>query len=955
MLAVTSYSAGDSAKAIANYVEQSGAEKYYGDGYWGGEGAKSMGLSGSLEAGELENYLAGRDPKTGEPLANKVDEEHKAGWDLTFSAPKSVSAIWAADPAERADITRAHEEAVKAAMAYLEKEAFFTRHGHGGAEHRPVMESGGLIYSVHHHAATRANDPGLHSHTIVANLTADGRGLDFDTRHKMVAGALYRAELSSQIKQLGYAIERDESSFKVVGVDQNLVENWSKRSEEIKEVMEERGLSGAESAAKIAGETRALKTMESEPEAFKRWEAEAKTFGYNTEKIKQAGIEAEPAQMPTPQQIINELMMNESTVSELQLKAASIQASQGHHNASHALSHHENIVSKDQSMVYLQSAKGLRVTTEQVIQREQAMLETAERMANKYTHTVTPEQLFSTAKWDSLKPEQKEAVAHLTTGADLVNLQGWAGTGKTYALGVAVEAWKTAGYQVIASAPSNKAVEELQKGAGLDEVINTTKLENQLARGGIQLNEKTVLIIDEAGMEGSRRIADLLLRAEAAGAKVVLQGDTKQLQAVEAGAAMRGIIEKVGAAELGHDSVTRQKSDFDKEIARDIRQGRGHEAIAKLEKAGSIQAHKDNLQVHKGAAAAYLNDLKSGKDSILVAFTKHEVNQLNQSVREALKASGAIEQSGHEYKTATGNKEFAPGDKLIFGKEHQFEKDNEDSRVINGSRGVVQAVAENALWVKLDKTQEVVKVEPATFDKIDHGHATTVHKSQGATADTAHVVVGERGSQEWAYVAASRHREEATIHTTEKILEREKMPDTGKEKDSIIEKTFERSSAKDLSTDYQRIDPPSPGQPPSPGKEAVAERSHAELQKTPPEQQPANVQSKDYDSAKPRLEPAAERSQAMPESRANTSDSNHKPRPEQAAERAQAMPKEQVKAADKDTAKPTPEQRQANVQKLNEAHKAKAAEVVKQTETIKENSLKMSVEKTPSKGADLGL
>lgn len=821
MLAVTSFSAGDSAKAIANYVQQSGAEKYYGDGYWGGGGADKLGLSGNLEAGELENYLSGRDPKSGAPLSNKVDEEHKAGWDLTFSAPKSVSVIWAADPAERAAITVAHEAAVKAAMDYIEKNAVFTRHGHAGAEHRPVMESGGLIYSVHHHAATRANDPGLHSHTIVANMTAEGRGLDFDTRHKMVAGALYRAELASQMKQLGYAIERDETSFKVVGVNQELTENWSKRSEEIAAAMDERGLSGAESAAKIAGETRAMKTMESEPEAFKRWEIEAAEFGYSTDLIKLAAIEAEktPAEMPTPQQIINELMVNDSTVSELQLKAATIQASQGHQNAKEALRHHEATVSKDQSMVYLQGIKELRITTQKTIEREKAMLETAERMAAKNTHPVMPEQLFKTSRWNSLKPEQKEAVAHLTAGADLVNLQGWAGSGKTFTLSVSVEAWNAAGYKVIAAAPSNQAVNELNKSLNGAEVVNTTKLEIELARGAIIFDEKTILVIDEAGMEGSRRMGELLAMAEAAGAKVVLQGDTKQLQAVEAGAAMRGIIQKVGAAELGHDSVIRQKSDFDKSIARDIREGRAHEAIDKLESKGAITTHKDNLQVHKGAAAAYLNDVKLGKESILVAFTRNEVSQLNNSVRTALKETGAIEKQGHNFKTATGNKEFSKGDKVIFGTKHQFEKDNIDTKVVNGSRGQVQAISEKAIYVKLDKTQEIVKVEPDKFNKIDYGHATTVHKSQGATADTSHVVVGDRGSKEWAYVAASRHREASTIHATDKVIEREKSLDTGKEKSSIIENTFNRSSAKDLSTDYIRVDPPKPLNPEPPKQE----------------------------------------------------------------------------------------------------------------------------------------
>ena len=912
MLSIKSFSSGKSG-SIANYITGNGAENYYGTGYWGGEGAKQLGLDGALEKGELENLLAGRNPKTGEAITQKVDDAHKPGWDLTFSAPKSVSLAFVAIPELRGQIMEAHEAAVGEAMNYMEREAFFTRHGHDGVDKVPVLESGGITYSVHHHLGSRENDPDLHSHVPTANMTAAGRAIDLDTRQKMVGGAIYRVELADRLKSLGLAIERDGTSFKIAGVDKALCDEYSKSGNAIKAQMETNGLSGAESAAKVASTIRKDKSEETAQELIQRVEPELKAKGLSLESLQAAAkqLESNPLILLDPKQIIDELTFNESTVSELQLKAASIQASQGHHSASQALSHHEAIVSKDQSIVYLQSSKGLRATSEEVIQREVAMLNTSERMASKTTHVVAPEQLLATDKWDSLKPEQKEAVAHLTTGADLVILQGWAGTGKTYALGVAVEALQKSGYEVVAAAPSNKAVDELRKGAGIDHVINTTKLEMQIDSGQIVLNPKTVLIIDEAGMEGSRRIGNLLQQAEAAGAKVILQGDTKQLQAVEAGAAMRGIIEKVGSAELGHESVTRQKNNFDREIAKDIREGRAHEAVGKLEKNGNVSVHKDKLEAHKGAADAYLKDLGKGKDSILVAFTRSEVNHLNQSVREVLKENGAIDKTGQQYKTASGSREFTKGDKVIFGEKNQFEKGNDATNVINGSRGTVQAVAENAVYVKLDKSQEIVKVEPDKFNKIDHGYATTVHKSQGASTDTAHVVVGDRSSQEWAYVAVSRHKEELTIHTTKEVVEREKMPETGKEKSSIIEETFSRSGAKDLSTDYIKVDPPSQI-PPAPGQ--------------------------------------------------STKDNNLKPNPNQQAERSQALPKEQpLKTNEKDkpkeaeAAKETPQQRLANTQKLNEAIKNKAIAAVQKVEAIKEIHHKITVEKVSNKGNSLEL
>ncbi len=439
MLSIKSFSSGKSA-TIANYITGNGAENYYGSGYWGGEGAKQLGLEGALEKGELENMLAGRDPKTGEAITQKVDDAHKPGWDLTFSAPKSISLAFVAVPELRAQIMEAHEAAVGEAMAYMEKEAFFTRHGHDGVEKVPVLESGGIVFSVHHHLGSRENDPDLHSHVPTANMTADGRAIDLDTRQKMVGGAIYRVELADRLKSLGLAIERDGTSFKIAGVEKALCDEYSKSGNAIKAQMQEKGLSGAESAAKVASTIRKDKGEETAQELIQRVEPELKAKGLSLESLHAAAkqLENNPLTMPTPKQIIDELTVNESTVSELQLKAASIQASQGHHSASQALSYHQAKVSKDQSVVYLQSSKGLRATTESVIERETSMLNTAERLAGRYNHTISPEQLEKTNGWDSLTSQQKEAVASLTTGADLSIVQGWAGTGKTYALGVAV-------------------------------------------------------------------------------------------------------------------------------------------------------------------------------------------------------------------------------------------------------------------------------------------------------------------------------------------------------------------------------------------------------------------------------------------------------------------------------------------------------------------------------------
>lgn len=966
MLSIKSFSAGKSAAGIAQYVQQTGAEKYYGDGYWGGEGAKAMNLEGTLNEGELENYLAGRDPKSGEPITSKVDREHKPGWDLTYSAPKSVSVIWAADPSQRGAITTAHEKAVAAAMDYLEKDAFFTRHGKDGIEHQAVLAHGGLVYSVHHHAATRANDPGLHSHVVVGNLTPDGRSVDFDTRHKMVAGALYRTELAHQMKQLGFEINRDDKSFKIVGVDQELCDLWSKRSDEIRAEMQEQGVTSAAAAAEIAADSRHAKSGESEVEAFKRWEAEAKEQGYSTEKVLETGLrEAKNALvLQAPKDVLGDLLINNSTVSQLQLKAASIVASQGHHNAEKALEHYNNITLKDKDTVWLASENGARATNQETIDRETQMLARAEHLASMNTHTVDPQHILKSDRWPTLTQPQKEAVAHLTDGGDLVLLQGWAGTGKTYTLSVAIEAWKSAGYTVVVTAPSNRAVSVLRHETGVENIYNTTTLQIKMEVGKLKLDSKTVIVIDEAAMEGSNRIAWLLEKVQESGAKIVMQGDTKQLQAVAAGAPMRGIMEKVGAIELGREAVIRQQSEIDKEIACDIREGRTHDAFSKLEANGKIKSYEDSREVHKAAAKSYLNDIQKGKTSILVAYTRNEVRYLNEHVREHLKSIGTIEKAGEVVRTASGKREFCKGDTIMFGEKNRFDK-TLDSAVHNGSRGTIENIKDGVLHIKLEDSSNTIRLDIREYDKIDHGHAGTVHKAQAASVDTTHLVVGDRGSQEWGYVGASRHREELSIHATKDAIAREK------EAASDIEKAFAHSEAKDLSTDYLPLSPEPPEvelnkDEPTPSAENV--KGEAEAQKEiivplsdkasnqlPPENKEQPVKDANLPNLEAKGQPARSLDSEKPieanKDLGNTKNETlAKSESSKSSEITPVTPKTKETASKiENVAKPNLQQAKENQKRLSHSIKEKAQEVVRKVETVQ-----LAIEKS-SKSEGLGL
>jgi Ti-type conjugative transfer relaxase TraA len=805
MLSIFSISAKD-ANGLSKYYETlATADDYYEEGQepagkWMGNGAKSLGLEGEIREGELLQGMQGYHPESGEQMAANAGEQHKPGWDATFSAPKSVSAIWAtADESTRDQVQEAHQAAVQSSLDYLGREAVSTRHGQGGFEKQSINDSGGMIVAGYEHSTSRNQDPQLHTHCIILNTNEAGRGVDFDTRHKMSAGALYRTELASQLQELGFQVERDGDSFKVSGVENSLVKQWSSRREEIEDELDKTGNSGAKASAVAALNTREEKQAEKREDLFSRWAEEGEKHGTTAERaeeLKELEEPEEKAEMKTGEQIMEDLTQNKSTVSKLQIRAAVAVESQGFLNAQEAEEFTEELVNSE-NVIELGAAKeqgdhvqaGARYTTQEVIDLEVDMLDRSERMDENKNHKVSEGSLEKSFDNNpSLSEEQREAVEYITQDSGAISvMQGRAGAGKSFTLGAVKEAFEEDGFEVIGTAVSNAASKNLESEAGI-ESKNTTLLQIEIENGKIELTENTVLVVDEAGMQSTRQTAQLLEMAEEAGAKVVLVGDSNQLQAIESGAPMRAIGEQVGQAELS--TSRRQNSERGTEIANHFRDGEAGEALAMLDEDGHFHVSEDHEDVIEQIANAYLNDIEEGKSSIVVAASRKEVGQLNNAIRQQMKENGELEEEGINVATSTGRREFAENDQVIFGEKFYFGgRNNDDKSVWNGARGTITETGENSLKVKLEHSAETVEVDLEEFNKLDHGYATTVHKAQGATVDTAHVLAGEMTGKEWSYVAGSRHRESVDIYTTEENAEE-------------LEKDMSKSQAKDMATDY---------------------------------------------------------------------------------------------------------------------------------------------------------
>lgn len=812
MLSIAKFNASSSG-AIEKYmrgeIDKNHREDYYTaeqKGQWHGELARELGLHGEVKDGDLSKILDGYHPQTGEALAsNAGTEKHAPGWDCTFSAPKSVSLEWAFNPAARADIEAAQQRAAGKALDYLSANAITNRDRAGEHAGQPA---GKIIAATFQHGASREGDPQLHTHCALANVIQRPDGTfaaaDLDTRWKMAAGAVYRAELASEMQLLGYSVERDGTSFRLSNADKQKEAEFSKRAEQIRAQAKETGKTSHLQKMGIAKDSR--KDKEQTPEQLRAsWDAAAKQCGYQPIA---RDPQAEKTAMPLPDDFVASALGNNSTLTEMQLQTAVMVEAQGKLTVAEAQEYLRVVKSSGQTVELIANkANGRgtattepRYTSAEMYQLEKSIGDRAVGMAADRTspgaQAVRQEHITSAMQAKTLSGEQQAALKHITSDGRLAVVQGTAGAGKSYMLDAARDAWQRDGREVIGCALSGKAAEGLQESAKIpSDTIHSTLY--RIEKGDIVLNERTVIVMDEAGMTGSRLMADLQAKIDDAGGKLVLVGDTRQLQPVDAGGAMREIQGKVGAAEM--NEIRRQKDPLEQQMVHDFKDGKTDKALDYLESKDRLKGYDTTTDARQAAASAVVKDLKEGKTSISMADTRAACREMNLSAREQMREAGMLKSDDKVFQVEDSNgtkseRQFAVGDRVIFL------KNDRELGVKNGTTGTVEKAADGKLTVKLDGKDKVVKVDERKYQKIDHGYAFTVHKSQGVTVDRAHYAPGKMADKELGYVAGSRHRDEFTIHSS-------------KEQITTLREDLAKSHAKGTSQDYTRKDP-DPRDPP---------------------------------------------------------------------------------------------------------------------------------------------
>jgi Ti-type conjugative transfer relaxase TraA len=389
-----------------------------------------------------------------------------------------------------------------------------------------------------------------------------------------------------------------------------------------------------------------------------------------------------------------------------------------------------------------------------------------------------------------LSTEQRGALEHVTSSRGLSNVIGYAGTGKSAMLGVAREAWEAAGYQVQGAALSGIAAEGLEHGSGIGS-RTLASLEHQWANDRELLSNKHILVVDEAGMIGTRQLERVVTEAQKQGAKVVLVGDPEQLQAIEAGAAFRAAAERHGAVEIS--SIRRQHEEWQRGATRELATGRTGEAIGRYADAGHVHAADTRDAARTELVDAWDRDRQRhpGASRIILTYTNDEVRQLNEDVRDRLRAGGAL---GEDVATKVerGDRSFAEGDRVMFLRNER------DIGVKNGSLGTVQNVDRMRMAVMLDDGRSVA-FDLKDYAHVDHGYAATIHKAQGMTVDRVQVLATPGMDRHGAYVAMSRHRDSVDVH-----YGRDDFRDQ-----SRLVRTLSRERGKDMASDY-RVRGPEP-------------------------------------------------------------------------------------------------------------------------------------------------
>jgi len=426
----------------------------------------------------------------------------------------------------------------------------------------------------------------------------------------------------------------------------------------------------------------------------------------------------------------------------------------------------------------------IRYTTQNMLDVERRIMNEVQALAARANHRVASLALNQPSV--ALSEEQRQAFLHVMVPQDLTCVAGLAGTGKSHLLRACRDVWQGAGFRVRGATLSGIAAENLAEASGI-ESSTVASLLWHWERERDTLTPQDILVVDEAGMLGSRQMQTLTEVAQNQGAKLVLVGDAEQLQAIEAGSAFRAIQAEVGGVVL--EDVKRQRHDWQRAATQALGQQRTEEGLQAYAMQGCVKdfAHRRQAMAHL-VYDWHTRSGESGYDkTLMLAYTREDVATLNKLARLERQNHGELGQ-GVSIKTAQGTLEVACGERLYFL------KNDRDLNIKNGSLGTVLQARGQTLQIRLDNGREV-QVNTQTYAHLQHGYAATLYKAQGVTAGHSFVLASKHMDRHSTYVALSRHREGCTLYYGRDEFQNEQQ----------LRDTLNRARPKDTTLDYLEV------------------------------------------------------------------------------------------------------------------------------------------------------
>ena len=764
-----------------------------------------LGIEGStIEGQDFIALMEGRHPRTGGWLRREgAGGGRGGGIDLTFSAPKSVSAVWAlGDESQRRDMEASHAAAVSEAMAHLTETVPIVRRRYGGeVVEEPARE---VVAAEYRHTTARgvmdgdAPDPQLHSHVVVTSAVRDdGRIVAVASRpvfrSAREVGAYYRSALAHQLQQRGYAIEQGTGKhgryFEIAGVPRGLSEAFSARSREVAQAAErfrarwgrapERG-----ELRQLKLENRKAKIPVTRGHLQHVWNETAERFQFVGDRV---GRLLETARGSRPEHALEDRVEERLTeraamFEPREFRAVLLEQSVGELAPREALVLSRAMIAERRVL----PLEGGLMTTLAVRAREQAierrfteLAGTGGRDVGERARAVAGDQVAERIA-GRLSDEQTHALQVITGPERGAILVGPAGTGKGVVIDAAARAEQYSGHQTLGIAVSGSTAQRLGQDspALAGQTLTLDALVARVERGQLAIGEHTTIYFDEAGMADTHRLERLTEMVEHAGSKLIAIGDAAQLPSIGAGGMFDRLAELAPSAALSN--IRRTLDPEEQRAWADLRAGRSDRAMAHYQARGQLHIADTRDEAVEQAVESWaaLTETHDPSEVALISdASNQEIHRLNARAQHYRAQRGELGEL--EVQVPGVHYGIRQGDRVSMIEQHH-ERGRE--RIENGSQGeVLDITPAGEVLIEFAVTGRRRTLAGEDLARVRLGYAQHIHRAQGATVTRTLVVTGGwQTSKEPAYVEASRARQ-----GTDWFVSREDLGAEGHDTDRI--------------------------------------------------------------------------------------------------------------------------------------------------------------------------